>query len=474
MSDNNADKKNTHDYDAATKLLLESLGSTVANVETYESSVLQQATLDSAPLLTGIGFPPLTPLAPSYDARRKELAGSADAPHVQTLLQTVRTQLLQSQPNANDNDLVLRIKEQMLLTYLQTVARLSPEDMPVNVLRETSMEWKRSQRLNSSGSNNNNKKRSPPIESTLDLQKTDGTVARSVASSSATASFGTQALLLEQQERPTKRRTSMMRLKQNAQTNQTPNEEDAELKKMLKQRRKERLERKRKRHEQWELSLSSSDNSNSSSSSSEEEEEMEFDDTKQTTKNEPVNESLMKEYLTCPICNQQVEAGDSQEDSDAKLSQHMQLCQKGGRPSRRARARNETSVAPPAVQAKRLSKKKTKSRRRKIRKQPTKTWKNAVDDFDEWDYEDRVDDWIAHGRERMVEITERDATETPPGTVALDHDLVIPGWMNNRLFPYQRTGLKWMWDLHLQEAGGVVGDEMVLCRVPFTVHFLLP
>lgn len=30
------------------------------------------------------------------------------------------------------------------------------------------------------------------------------------------------------------------------------------------------------------------------------------------------------------------------------------------------------------------------------------------------------------------------------------------------LFPYQRTGVRWMWELHQQRAGGIVGDEMGL------------
>jgi hypothetical protein len=30
-----------------------------------------------------------------------------------------------------------------------------------------------------------------------------------------------------------------------------------------------------------------------------------------------------------------------------------------------------------------------------------------------------------------------------------------------RLFAYQRTGLQWLWELHCQQAGGILGDEMV-------------
>ena len=31
-----------------------------------------------------------------------------------------------------------------------------------------------------------------------------------------------------------------------------------------------------------------------------------------------------------------------------------------------------------------------------------------------------------------------------------------------RLFDYQKTGVKWLWELHTQRAGGIIGDEMGL------------
>jgi DNA excision repair protein ERCC-6 len=59
-------------------------------------------------------------------------------------------------------------------------------------------------------------------------------------------------------------------------------------------------------------------------------------------------------------------------------------------------------------------------------------------------------------------MSERDSTEVPPGAVTYEGGLEIPAWVNNRLFPYQRLGVRWMWELHCQGAGGVVGDEMGL------------
>ena len=37
----------------------------------------------------------------------------------------------------------------------------------------------------------------------------------------------------------------------------------------------------------------------------------------------------------------------------------------------------------------------------------------------------------------------------------------LPADVWNRLFDYQRTAVKWMWELHTQRAGGIIGDEMV-------------
>ena len=91
----------------------------------------------------------------------------------------------------------------------------------------------------------------------------------------------------------------------------------------------------------------------------------------------------------------------------------------------------------------------------------------APDDLEETNYDDRVDVWQELGVKRMKDMSERDDTheDALPGPVMHDGGLVIPGWMNNRLFGYQRTGVRWMWELHRQEAGGIVGDEMVRSNV---------
>lgn len=45
--------------------------------------------------------------------------------------------------------------------------------------------------------------------------------------------------------------------------------------------------------------------------------------------------------------------------------------------------------------------------------------------------------------------------------------LHLPG--NHR---YQRTGVQWLWELHGQQAGGIVGDEMGLGKTIQMIAFL--
>mmetsp|Transcript_9232 Transcript_9232/g.19032 ORF Transcript_9232/g.19032 Transcript_9232/m.19032 type:complete len:169 (+) Transcript_9232:3-509(+) len=98
----------------------------------------------------------------------------------------------------------------------------------------------------------------------------------------------------------------------------------------------------------------------------------------------------------------------------------------------------------------------------------------SIDDIDEFDYEERVDEWMETGIESMREMAERDSSEAPPGAVVYEGGLEIPAWINDRLFPYQRTGVRWMWELHCQGTGGVVGDEMGLGKTGMFHRCLIP
>jgi len=38
----------------------------------------------------------------------------------------------------------------------------------------------------------------------------------------------------------------------------------------------------------------------------------------------------------------------------------------------------------------------------------------------------------------------------------------MPAQLYDNLFDYQKTGVRWLWELHRQNAGGIIGDEMVV------------
>ena len=40
------------------------------------------------------------------------------------------------------------------------------------------------------------------------------------------------------------------------------------------------------------------------------------------------------------------------------------------------------------------------------------------------------------------------------------------------MYRYQRTGIKWLWELHCQEVGGILGDEMGLGKTIQVISFL--
>ncbi|ERN18793.1 DNA excision repair protein CSB [Amborella trichopoda] len=59
-----------------------------------------------------------------------------------------------------------------------------------------------------------------------------------------------------------------------------------------------------------------------------------------------------------------------------------------------------------------------------------------------------------------------------PTTVTLEGGLKIPETVFNKLFDYQKVGVKWLWELHCQRAGGIIGDEMGLGKTVQVIAFL--
>jgi DNA excision repair protein ERCC-6 len=75
-------------------------------------------------------------------------------------------------------------------------------------------------------------------------------------------------------------------------------------------------------------------------------------------------------------------------------------------------------------------------------------------------------------QDRLVEWHAENQDESPS-----DHDdalhlqrhgdqVSLPASISKRLLDYQVDGIKWLWGLHIQGAGGILGDEMVSFAPP--------
>ena len=204
-----------------------------------------------------------------------------------------------------------------------------------------------------------------------------------------------------------------------------------------------------------------------------------------TTESDDKKEERTYTKVFCPICSVILTVDKSEDGSpDEFLAKHITECQttsrsrNGGRTLRKRKkpsvidemevddcGGSETETFAPEKVAddddgdELLGEYDDEAQAQPPSKRPPPT---SIDDVDEFDYEDRVDDWIENGLDNMNVMSERDSSEVPPGSVVYEGGLEIPAWINNRLFPYQRIGVRWMWELHCQGAGGVVSRVLSL------------
>ncbi|KAI9122096.1 hypothetical protein K1719_006785 [Acacia pycnantha] len=59
-----------------------------------------------------------------------------------------------------------------------------------------------------------------------------------------------------------------------------------------------------------------------------------------------------------------------------------------------------------------------------------------------------------------------------PSFITLEGGLKIPDNNFDALFDYQKVGVQWLWELHCQRAGGIIGDEMGLGKTIQVLSFL--
>lgn len=421
--------------DDEAQLLLASLDATIQEQDVYEDEVIRQATNAAVPVLQqGInGFPSLKDLA----------ASSLNV--IYTILSQIRREQ-QHQPKGKSD--VLHLQEQMLLSLL-TEMGVRIEDLPLRT-NEARYEQDRAEKCR---------------------QRSNTSIAEALpnnSSSSALASNGHRSAP----------RVPMMKRKRLQEEQLEEGEDIAKQKEELLFLRQKRMKRREERRKQLEAVFGNMDDSS-------EEEELDVEkadvdvekeedtvfggscDDEEAKTDDDENNDVGLSSVICPLCQATVAIRDPAE-TDAVLSQHMDQCQRtSSRRSTRRGTRGTLSTVPVTpkqrVAAGTIGKR-THAAAKRRQDVILPTYSDAQDDFEEWVYTDRVDAWIEEGLSKMKVMKERDEHDTLPGATTFPGGLHIPAWVNDRLFQYQREGVKWMWDLHEQNVGGIIGDEMGLVR----------
>ncbi|XVF32372.1 hypothetical protein REPUB_Repub17cG0076400 [Reevesia pubescens] len=113
------------------------------------------------------------------------------------------------------------------------------------------------------------------------------------------------------------------------------------------------------------------------------------------------------------------------------------------------------------------------SKQKKKRPLPDKKWRKWISreerDIDEG--EDARDNLTSYDEEENQEDSE-DIDDNVPPYVTLEGGLKIPETIFSKLFDYQKVGVQWLWELHCQRAGGIIGDEMGLGKTVQVLSFL--
>lgn len=109
--------------------------------------------------------------------------------------------------------------------------------------------------------------------------------------------------------------------------------------------------------------------------------------------------------------------------------------------------------------------------------------KKIIDDGDTHVYNERIKTWktlLAKAQEGNCESNYLtadiqyvlDGNKDPTELHVLQSGLRVPLYVWKQLYRYQRTGVKWLWELHQTDSGGLLGDEMGLGKTVQIIAFL--
>ncbi|KAL0282390.1 UNVERIFIED_CONTAM: DNA excision repair protein CSB [Sesamum angustifolium] len=109
------------------------------------------------------------------------------------------------------------------------------------------------------------------------------------------------------------------------------------------------------------------------------------------------------------------------------------------------------------------------TKRKKRRPQPGKNWRKLVSREEK--LQEELDGKASSNEDDSLEDVEDVDDEGPP-FLTLEGGLKIPETIFSELFDYQKVGVQWLWELHCQRAGGIIGDEMGLGKTVQILAFL--
>ncbi|GLJ53696.1 hypothetical protein SUGI_1145590 [Cryptomeria japonica] len=210
------------------------------------------------------------------------------------------------------------------------------------------------------------------------------------------------------------------------------------------------------------------------------------------------------------ICDKPVETGDVNLsiDSISRAAASMSVTAKRRSSTKLLDAEDLPKLDPPTRPFRRLrkpinvkvfnevekpSKNHSSNLRKRKRPLPDQQWRNAASSDDEaWSHADHQEgnedimekqkymnkrqdgsdsansDYEIEGDDEAIGDTEGPEEDI----VTVEGGLKIPGKIFDNLFDYQKTGVKWLWELHCQRAGGIIGDEMGLGKTVQVIAFL--
>uniref|UniRef100_A0A8C4Q287 Excision repair cross-complementation group 6 n=1 Tax=Eptatretus burgeri TaxID=7764 RepID=A0A8C4Q287_EPTBU len=100
------------------------------------------------------------------------------------------------------------------------------------------------------------------------------------------------------------------------------------------------------------------------------------------------------------------------------------------------------------------------------------TRSQRLDDGNASQYRLRIRKWRRQRvREKWKRIQESDRDVSDESDIEIDGGFKIPSFLWQKLYKYQQTGVRWFWELHCQQAGGILGDEMGLGKTIQVIAF---